>query len=263
VLLPLTHLTVLAIFQGLAEWWPISSSGAVILASLAMGGGLAESYELGLGLHLASSLAALIVFRHRIWNIMVEIARMKVGRFTRDYTIATLVSLAIGFLFYKTYVQIAETYGLIALIILSLGLFATSFILFASRKESGRQTISTLDWIVTGVLQGIAVLPGFSRSGFTMGYLCLRGYSPGSCVEASLLLGIPALLAASLYNLAFSGLTGYSISSMLYAQMLVFIISLISADALVKLAKRLKLYYFTLLVAILALAGAIAQLLVG
>ncbi len=256
---------ILALLQGLFEWWPISSSGVVLLTSIYFGFPVNVGYSISLALHLPSGLAILILYWGRFRDVVSNMARFKLGGFEKGYLSGLTASLIIGYLLYILFVNISIIYGLTALLIVSIGLFITSIaLLTSSRRVRGKASrdISFYDWFITGILQGLAVLPGFSRSGLTMGYLSLRKYDPSLVVRTSLLLGAPALILAGSYNLL-RIINVIDPLTLAIAYIIVFITSILSAKLLIELAKRIKIYYFTLLLALLILLNIILELIIS
>ncbi len=248
----------LAIVQGLFEWWPVSSSGVYILIAKLMGYGVKSSYLNVLSLHLASGLAVTTLLYRRAYRLTVDFVKLRWDPFLKGYIISLITSFIVGVPLYYAYLSVTELYGSIALLIIGLGLLITTIILFLKHTSGGRREIALRDWIIVGILQGLAVLPGFSRSGLTMGYLCLMGYKADLCVEASFLLAIPVLLAAGIYN---SLNNMIAISNWIISLVIVYIVGILSAKTLLELARRIRFYYFTLILGILAVLGAILQLL--
>jgi len=247
-----------AVLQGLFEWWPISSCGVLILFSSLFNIPVSESYSLALSLHLASGLAALTLFRRKISKILWNIASLNLDKYTRGYLVAVIISFAVAYPLHSIYVSFAKAYGVVTLLLIAIGLLFTT--IFLARRGGGvKDDINIIDWMITGLLQGIAVLPGFSRSGLTMGYLLLKRYRPRVAVEASLLLAIPALIAAGLYYIFRIDLDLFNIIVM---ELIVYIISIASAKILIDLSNRLKLYLFTLILAILVILGVLVTLLI-
>lgn len=70
-----------------------------------------------------------------------------------------------------------------------------------ARQDRGEQTVTVLDGLVVGLVQIAALVPGVSRSGATISAGLLRGLDRVSATRLSFFLGIPALLAAGLFEL--------------------------------------------------------------
>lgn len=239
---------VLSILQGFLEWWPVSSSSVSIIVSKYFGLELEESFYLALALHLPSGLAALLLLRDKYVLILREVMRFNTSEYTRSYLLSLLVSIATGLLLYYIYVGLTREYSLIALFIISIGLLVTSTFLFIKPKSILRENVLLIDWLITGLLQGLSVIPGFSRSGLTIGYLCIRGYKPLRAVETSILLATPVLILAGLYNLL---RIHTDLPILLIASFIVFATTLLSGKLIIYTARRTRVYLFTLLLAIL------------
>ena len=80
-------------------------------------------------------------------------------------------------------------------------LWTAALLFFASKCVKGKRTAKEMrvrDALIVGVFQGTAIMPGISRSGSTISSSLLLGFSKEYCVKFSFILGIPAILGASL-----------------------------------------------------------------
>ncbi len=66
---------------------------------------------------------------------------------------------------------------------------------------AGKKDLTTGDAVTIGIFQGIATLPGVSRSGSTLAAGLIRGLNKQTALEYSFVLGIPAILGASLLQI--------------------------------------------------------------
>jgi len=81
-------------------------------------------------------------------------------------------------------------------------LVTTAFLLLTLRPTQEKTSDPGLRLaLLVGVLQGAAVLPGVSRSGLTISVLLLSGVRPARAFELSMLIGIPAILGATLLEI--------------------------------------------------------------
>ncbi|MFB6308531.1 MAG: undecaprenyl-diphosphate phosphatase, partial [Haloarculaceae archaeon] len=101
-----------------------------------------------------------------------------------------------------------------------------------------RSTPDWLDALVVGGLQGIAVLPGVSRSGTTVSALLLRGHDGEASLRLSFLLSIPAALGANALVLLDEGVPAISPSAALLALAVSAVVGYLTVDALVRLVRR-------------------------
>ncbi len=205
------------LIQGFTEFLPISSSGHLSLFQhffkLSGEGALFFSVML----HLGTLIAVLIAFWDTIWKMVVEFFRLVKDLFTGKFrwngmneSRSMLVMIVIatlplaGFYFLKGFVERFSTDG--DILVEGVGFLITGTLLFlASRKKNCTKTAVDMtagDALLIGVVQGIATIPGISRSGSTVGTGILRGYSKEFMVAFSFILGIPAVLGSSASELS-------------------------------------------------------------
>lgn len=197
----------LGVLQGLTEFLPVSSSGHLFLAQTWLG--FEPSLSLEIWFHVASLLAVIAVF----WRRIVQIFR---GFFLRNadgdlgwkLIVATLFTMPVGFFMHKFFDQELN------LNLVGITLLATAgFIVLAEKGRSKCPHPTPLpggegtdfSWklaILLGLVQGIAVLPGISRSGITIAFLILLGLNRKKSAEISFLLAIPTILGALVYSLS-------------------------------------------------------------
>ena len=182
--------------QGLTEFLPVSSSGH--LALLAKLGVAPTSVFFNLALHLATLVALLLVMRKEVW----EIVKHPIAGKGKYVVLASLPTALIAFLFKWFFPQ------LLLGSLLGFGFLLTSALLFAvqlfCRENKGKMPGAKLS-LLTGVLQGIAVLPGVSRSGATIAALRLGGVEGEEAARFSFLLSIPVIVGGFLTEGAESG----------------------------------------------------------
>lgn len=202
-----------AVIQGLTEFLPVSSSGHLSLFQhffdLDGEGALLNSVVL----HLGTLLAVFIAFHQTIAVLVAEffqtVKDIFTGRFkwksmnaSRRMIIMIILSILplFGFYIFKDFfTALSEDSSIIAE---GIGFLYTSALLFLSdrcvkgKKKPGEATAG--DALTIGVFQGIALVPGISRSGSTISAALLRGLSREAAVEYSFILGIPVILAGAL-----------------------------------------------------------------
>ena len=234
---------ILGILQGLFEWVPVSSEGIVALASQFFIDGV-NPIDMALFLHLGTLLAVLVYFR-KDW---IEVLSLKNTDLFRFIAIATAVSLFVGFIIYSLIRDIAIGPGL--LLVMGIGLLMTAYF----QKQKRNLNLSK-NWmaILVGVLQGLAVIPGVSRSGSTIFGLSLGRFTPQEILKISYMLSAPAVLAASALILLKDA---NAIVASWPALITAFAVGFLSLDFLLKLAKRINFSVFALIFGLLCLGGA-------
>jgi undecaprenyl-diphosphatase len=195
----------LGVLQGLTEFLPVSSSGHV-----AIGAHFFDIRENSLALvillHLGTLLATVILFRRDIAALAVEgIAALRdpdrlratpEGRTLVGIAIATLITGILGFLLRNVAEAFAEDLHLVGY-----GFLISAAFLVASGVARGASSeVSWWQAAGIGIAQGVAVLPGISRSGVTIAVALLLGVQPNSAFRFSFLVSLPAIVGAAVYE---------------------------------------------------------------
>lgn len=174
----------LGIVQGLTEFFPVSSSGHLILIEHLLGFKELKNYIFfDLICHLGTLLAVLIFFSSEIRSILSSKSKFA------QIVIATLPLFPLVFL-------LKEVKGLFDQPAL-LGYFflLTALILYIGQKfAEPRHAAPYRNALLIGLSQAAAIVPGVSRSGTTISAAKLLGFTPESAVTFSFILSIPTVL---------------------------------------------------------------------
>lgn len=201
---------VLGFVQGVAEFLPISSSGHLTLFQYFFG--MEEPDQLfNVLLHFATLLAVCVVYWRDIWEMIVEFFRFFGDMFSRQrrrghppearrMVLLIIVGTLPLFLVLPIKGQV-ETLGSNPVFV-SCALLVTGCILFLSdqmaRGHKTAKNATLLDVLLVGVAQGVATIPGLSRSGCTISAGMVRGFDRKFAVRYSFLMSLPAVLGATL-----------------------------------------------------------------
>ncbi|GAG19475.1 unnamed protein product [marine sediment metagenome] len=98
----------------------------------------------------------------------------------------------IGFVFYDIFKSLFSNLPAVGL-----ALIITGCVLFFSEKRVGNKKIGTLDSLLIGLAQGVAIIPGVSRSGVTVATGLLRKIDKATAFRYSFLLSVPAVIGAT------------------------------------------------------------------
>ncbi len=241
-----------AIIQGLTEFIPVSSSGHLSIANHFLGIRGEDSILLIIVLHLGTLFAVFIAFRKTIWALIKEffflIGDIFRGKFKwkemsgSRRMIFMLIFACVPLLGFYILKDIFEAVASDDDIILEGVCFLfTGFILFISTKViGGRKGMAEMragDAFTIGIFQGIALLPGVSRSGSTISSGILCGLKREEAVQFSFILGIPPILAAS--ALQFKDLRGAETNIDILPLIVGFIISAVVGFLAIKLVQWL------------------------
>lgn len=194
----LADVVLAGLLQGFLEWLPVSSSGQVTLFYAAvLGVDPAAAYRAGLALHAGTALSALTVY----WRGFLEALRRPLGPLGRMLVVTTLSAAPLGYAVLRATEGALEGGSAAAEALVGVALLATAVVLAAQPPGRGRRVEegTLLDWVLVGLAEGAAALPGLSRSGLTITVLLLRGFSPREAVRASFMAAVPVTLAAGVY----------------------------------------------------------------
>jgi undecaprenyl-diphosphatase len=190
-------LLILAIVQGISELLPISSSGHLIILGEVMA--IPTSTLLLTSLHIGTSIAILVFFWKKLFK----------GFFTKRkwiFYIKILLSVIpsgiLGVLFETKISNILHDNWIIAASLIFWGIL----MILAQRKDDdgGIEDMENVTWqqsLLMGFAQAIALIPGTSRSGITTLSGIGLGLNKYTAFEYSLVLGLPVLLGASMWEI--------------------------------------------------------------
>ena len=240
----------LGFVQGVAEWLPVSSEGVVAaIQTLAFGADAADAVAFSLWLHLGTALAALAALR----KDAAEIARSAIRAPTRPTRAAaflagaTLTSAPLGLAMLAGLDGFSERLGGLAMALVGALMMVTGAILLRGRRGGGartREDVGALDAVLVGAAQGLAALPGLSRSGLTVSALLWRGVDRREALALSFLLSVPASVGAGLYAALDSGFQ--TSPQALLALAVSAAVGFAAVRALMGLARRINFGWFAL-----------------
>jgi undecaprenyl-diphosphatase len=249
--------------QGLLEWLPGSSEGGVALAlTVVAGADPALAVRYALVLHAGTAVAAAAYYRTEVASALRRLPALRSGppfdAETADLSfllVATVVSAAVGGVAYVGLTDLAsDLAGGAFVALIGALLIVTGVVQRVAEDRGGAEGQGTpdaggerdgstsrpdlLDALLVGVLQGLAILPGVSRSGTTVSALLLRGHGGVASLRLSFLLSIPAALGAGVLVLATEGLPGIGHGATLLALATSAVVGYLTVGALVKLVSR-------------------------
>lgn len=224
----LINAIIMGIVQGVAEFIPVSSSGHLAIMKHILG-----LKDVGLIfdvlLHLGTLAAIFIAFWKDIKELIVEgfmilgdffinVARLFKNLFSKNEVeykklfstpyrrfviliiVSTIPTGIMGVLFNDAFEAAGAT-----LLVPGLCLILTGILLMiADRTKTGHKTEATADFKDAGLIglaQGVAILPGLSRSGTTITACLLCGFDRSFAVRYSFIMSIPAVLGAAVIEL--------------------------------------------------------------
>jgi undecaprenyl-diphosphatase len=189
---------ILGVVQGITEFLPVSSSGHLVLLQRIFG--IKEPVLLfDIMVHGGTLIAVFIVLRQDIGNIL----RRPWQPLTGLLVIATLPTVAVALVFKDPIENAFESAaGLgFAFLITAAALGVSEFLSSRSGPSRKGGGMTWFDALIVGCLQGIAIIPGVSRSGLTLSGALSRRLERDFAARFSFLLSIPAILGALVFRL--------------------------------------------------------------
>lgn len=232
---------ILGFIQGITEFLPISSSAHLLIIGklFSLENSIVNSNMFDAILHGGSILAIVLFFLKDLRKIVIR------PRIIRNIIISTLPTFIFGFLIEP----VKDTYfRSISISIFSL-IFWGVYMIVAEKRNSGIRTIEDLtikDFLVLGIMQSIALIPGTSRSGITISTALLLNMKNEEAVSTSFLMGLPVITAAFAYEFRKALLMDTAFSTGILVSGLVssFVFSLLALVFLIKFIKKFKFSSF-------------------
>ncbi len=269
---------VAGVIEGIVEWLPVSSKTMITLYFSVLGINVQSAYNLGLIANLGSFFAALYYFRSEAWGVVKALrhpfADEPNARLLRFLFVGTLATGVVGIPLYVTILSAFSIVGgSIAMIIIGVLLLITAFI--ARRKEQMMKNAATsttrgrpvtaVSALVTGAMQGLAALPGISRSGMTITPLLWMGFSGEESIRLSFMLDVLALLGAGVVPVVIgkggqTAVLQFGWGATLIMLLVAAIISFLAINGVLRLAKKLRTSVVTFVIAVITLLAPIAAL---
>lgn len=204
----------MGIVQGLSEFLPISSSAHLVFTSnfykvfkgIEIVQHSNEEVFFDIMVHLGTLIAVLIFFRKDIAEILKAMwhalktkdwsdKKAKLGLYI---ALGTVITVALALSIKDIAEKLVYSPSIVGIL-----LFITGFVLLASEYMSKhftakRENVDIKTSILIGLAQGLAALPGFSRSGWTIATGLFFGLDRVTAARYSFLLSIPIILGASM-----------------------------------------------------------------
>ncbi len=190
----------LGLVQGLTEFFPVSSSGHLVMAEAFLGR-VEEGVLFEVSVHVGTLVAILAFYRRRILGLLAGLARREAAAW-RDaglLALATLPAALVGLLA-KDFIE--SLFG--APRVVGYALLVTGGLLLTIRHTLPRAHASApTPWqaLAIGCAQALAITPGISRSGATVAVALALGVAPLAATEFSFLMAVAAISGAAVLAL--------------------------------------------------------------
>jgi len=189
----------LGLIQGITEFFPVSSSGHLVIGQKLFSLEFPNS-SFEILLHFGTLISIFIFFWKDIRNIIIEMYKECLNYKNESYQfnsigwlilIATIPAALFGFLFEDFFDSLFNKTKIVGFSLIITGVF-----LYASSKFRFSNLSKTPNWkhaFLIGLIQVIALIPGISRSGFVIASGIILGMNRTDATKFSLLLGIPTI----------------------------------------------------------------------
>ncbi len=253
---------VLGLVQGLAEFLPISSSGHLALIQQRFGISDDKVLLFAVLLHVGTLISVFIIYWKDIWELIVELcltikdlctgkglrlAERPVRKLGVMIIVATIPTAIIGLLFNDFFDSLYTS-----VIPIGVGLIITGFLLvFAERMGEGNRGIQQMNFrnaIFIGLVQGVAICPGISRSGSTLFGSLICNLDRKFAVKFVFLISIPSILGSAVLEAPAAieaGVTAADVGPILVGMLVAAVSGLVAIKTMIKIVSDKKLSYFS------------------
>ncbi|MDR3138683.1 MAG: undecaprenyl-diphosphate phosphatase [Treponema sp.] len=253
---------ILGAVQGVTEFLPVSSSGHLVLLQKIFG--IKESALLFDTLVHGGTLAAVFIV---LWKDIWDILKRPIQPVTGYLIIATIPAVVFALAFKDAIEGAFESGAFLGFAFLFTSALLILPELLAKRPggKGAKQEMRWPDSLVIGLLQGIAIIPGVSRSGATLSGALSRKLDRDFAARFSFLLSIPAILGALVLQLkdlpeqAGAATGGPGAAVLLAGTLTAAAVGFISVKAMLRIVRKYSLRGFALYTAVLGILVLIMQ----
>jgi undecaprenyl-diphosphatase len=198
--MPLFHLILVAVIQGITEFLPVSSSGHLILLP-GLTGLDDQGQAIDVAVHVGTLFAVILYFWSDAKLALGGLPRALSGRIDTEGSklaflliVSSIPVVAFGVLLKMTGLDDAMR----SIAVIGWTMLVFGIVLYWS-DQAGEAIRTTADWslrdaMVMGVWQAIALIPGTSRSGITITGARFMGYARTDAARLSMLMSIPVII---------------------------------------------------------------------
>ena len=246
--------------QGLSEFLPISSSAHIVFSNaifeIVSGNkitALASDEEIFFDIivHLATLFAVIIYFFKDLKQIIKDtFCAIKEKKQNENSKIlcyillTTIITSFIGLIFKHPVEMLIANPKIICFLLAVTGFL----LLFSEKMYKGDKNINLKNSIVMAIFQGLAIFPGFSRSGFTIASAIFQGVDRVKAARFSFLMSIPIIILASLIypvlEINVAEISTFNIKAIILGFITSFIVGYLCVKYFMQLLKQITLRCF-------------------
>lgn len=250
----LGSLIILSIVQGVTEFIPVSSSGHLVIMKEILNF-TEHGLEMVLWLHFATLCAVLLYFSKDLFGLIRDLFIRRPDSIDSNWVPLIILSSAITALigvtgrnlFMEAFVSARFALGALSVM---------GFVLLLSRwSQAKRHRLTWKDAVWFGLAQGIAILPGLSRSGLTISSLLFLGVNREAAFRYSFLASIPVIAGAFLFERRFGSFDAFTPATLAVSFLVTFLCGLGSLVVLKRFVVHSRFYLFGFYCILLGLLG--------
>ncbi len=252
--MPLLHIVVITIIQGITEFLPVSSSGHLVLVPV-ITGWPDQGLVLDVAVHVGTLAAVMVYFRRDLWHITAGLVswpgrrqERRTGRVLGGYlAVSAIPTLAAGGAIAALAPALFRDPMIVAWTTLGFGV-----VLYVADRSGMTirriEHMSLTHAIAIGLAQVLALVPGTSRSGITMTAARALGYERAEAARFSMLMSIPVVAASGVAAGLEVARQGHAIvaADAALSAALSFVVALLAIAALLKLLRRVSFTPFVI-----------------
>ena len=250
----------LGLIQGLAEFFPISSSGHILLLSSILDVAEKNPLLLSITVHFATTLSTIIVYNNKLKTILVGIIKHR-DPIAISYLLKILISsipLLIVGLFFKDYVESLFNNSLF--LVLAMLFITGSLLISTTFLSKGDKRISYYYAFLIGLAQALAILPGISRSGATISAALFLKIDKQNAAEFAFIMVLLPIIGVTfleliLFNSSLIQLELSQIKGLVIAFFTSFISGLFACKYMISIVQKNNLKYFGMYCIFVAILG--------
>lgn len=256
------HAILLGLIQGLTEFLPVSSSGHLALLQHFFGVKADEVLLFTVMLHVGTLVSVFIMYHKDIWELIKELgltikdlctgkglrlAERPVRKLGVMMIVATIPTAVIGFAFNDFFESLYSR-----ILFIGIGFLITGTEMYIAEKiGSNNRDIDQMTFgnaILVGVMQGIAIYPGISRSGSTLVGGLAGGLKREFAIRFAFLISIPSILGSALLegkDALEAGIDTSVLGPIAVGMVIAAVSGVLAIKAMIKVVSDKKLKYFS------------------
>jgi undecaprenyl-diphosphatase len=237
----------LGLLQGMTEFLPVSSSGHLVIAQYFL-----DIKQPGVTfevmVHFGTLISIIWVFRKDLLSLFRGfVSKVEERKLLVLLVIGVIPTGLMGIILKSFFMEMFDKPFVVGFMLLITG-FIVLAISRVNIKIKNIKNMSIWDALIIGIFQGIAIIPGITRSGSTILGALWRGLNRETAIRYSFLLALPAIAGATLLELRdllkLGGRPELLLSNIL-AMLTAFISGILAITIFINLLKRGKFHYIT------------------